>query len=79
MEDGVSKKNNVEISILKKRSHSMLNVSDVFQPSWIRRTIQTSDGLDAVFLGYRFTFLWRVSFLFWFILYFFEKRKKQLI
>ena len=63
--DGKPLLNDLEIKILKKRSDSLLNAGDVLQPAWIRRAVQTSDGLDRFLLDYGFTVLPRIGFFFW--------------
>ena len=50
-------------------SHPEPDASDVFQPAWIRRIIQTNTGLDRFLLDYGFNFLWRISVLFYIILF----------
>ena len=65
--DGKPLLNDLEIEILKKRSDSLLNAGDVLQPAWIRRAIQTSDGLDRFLLDYGFDFLFRCAFVSWLV------------
>ena len=64
--------NDIEIKILKQHGHSLLNDSDVFQSSWIRRFIQTSNGLDRFLLDYGFNFLLRCAIFSW-LLFLIEK------
>lgn len=45
-------------------------VSNVFQSTWLRRTIQSSVGLDRFLLDYGFNFLPHISILFWFVFLF---------
>lgn len=59
--------NDLEIKIIKKRSYDLFNVGNVHESTWIRRAIQTSDGLDKFLLGYGFDFLWRCAFFSWVI------------
>jgi hypothetical protein len=49
--------------------NNYINDGNVFQPSWIRRLIQSSDGLDRVILDYGFNFLPYISLLFYIILF----------
>lgn len=63
--DGKQTLHDLEIKILKKRINDVSHASDVFQPAWIRRAIQTSDGLDRFLLDYGFDFLWRCAFFSW--------------
>jgi hypothetical protein len=61
------KLNDLEIQILKQRSYNVSNAGDVFQPAWLRRAIQTSDGLDRFILDYGYHFLWRFAFVSWLV------------
>lgn len=56
-----------EIKILENR---ITHARNFLQSTWLRRTIQNSDGLDRFLLDYGFTFLPRISAIFWIILYF---------
>ena len=49
--------------------NNSINDGNVFQPSWIRRLIQSSDGLDKFILDYGFNFLPYISLLFYIILF----------
>ena len=64
--------NDLEIKILKQRSYNVSNDSHVLQSSWIRRAIQTSDGLDRFLLGYGYNFLPACGIVSW-ILFFIKK------
>lgn len=52
----------------EKAKYHHSNGSDLLQPSWIRRTVQSSDGLDRFLLVYGFDFLPYFSIVVWFIL-----------
>lgn len=45
------------------------DVGYVFQPTWLRRIIQTSNGLDGFLLDYGCNFLLRFSFILYLILF----------
>jgi len=51
-----------------RQSKYLLNLCNVFQPFWIRCSIQNGYGLDRFVLDYGRYFLLPVGFLFWFIL-----------
>jgi hypothetical protein len=59
--------NDLEIEILKQCSYNVSDAGDVFQPAWLRRTIQTSNGLDRFLLDYGFHFLLRCTVLSWLV------------
>lgn len=59
--------NDLEIQILKQRIYALPHASDVFQSAWIRRAIQSSNGLDRFLLDYGFHFLWRCGIFSWII------------
>lgn len=59
--------NDLEIHILKQRSNILSDDSNVFQPIWFRRAIQSSNGLDRFLLDYGFNFLPYSGVLFWII------------
>lgn len=63
--DSDKRLNDLEIEILKQRSHILSDDSNVLQSSWIRRTIQASDGLDRFLLVYGFNFLWPSGIISW--------------
>jgi len=56
--------------IQEKAKYHHLNGSNILQPSWIRRTVQNSDGLDRILLDYGFNILPYFSIVVWFILLF---------
>jgi hypothetical protein len=51
------------------RNHGAYD-SNLFQSSWFRRLVQTSNGLDKFLLDYGFNFLPGLSILFWFVFLF---------
>ena len=55
----------LEKTILEQRTYSLSNDSNVFQSVWIRRLIQTSDGVDRFLLDYRYNFLFPIGIVFW--------------
>jgi len=64
--------NDLEIQILKQRFNTVPDAGTVLQSSWLRRLIQTSNGLDRFLLDYGFNFLWRCGLFSW-ALFFIEK------
>jgi hypothetical protein len=56
-----------------RSSKYLLDICNIFQPFWIRRSIQIGYGLDRFILDYGRYFLLPVGFLFWFILLLTEK------
>jgi hypothetical protein len=50
-----------------KQVDSILNICNIFQPFWIRCSIQTGNGIDRFVLDYGRYFLLPVGMLFWFI------------
>jgi hypothetical protein len=65
--DNKNKINDLEKKIYKQPSNILPNGSNVFQSSWIRHTIQTSNGLDRFLLDYGFTFLPSCGVISWII------------
>jgi hypothetical protein len=59
--------NDLEIKILKQRSDFLPHGSNVLQSTWLRRTIQASNGLDGFLLDYGFNFLPSCGFISWLI------------
>lgn len=41
---------------------------DIFQPTWFRRLVQISNGVDRILLENRPYLLFHIGILFWFIL-----------
>lgn len=64
--------NDLEIQILKQRGDLLSNDSNVLQPIWVRRLIQSSNELDGFLLDYGFNFLWNCGILSW-IIFFLQK------
>jgi len=50
-------------------THPEPDASDVLQPAWVRRIIQTNNGLDRFILDYGCYFLWRISFILYLVLF----------
>ena len=44
-------------------------VSNVLQSTWLRRTVQSSVGLDRFLLDYGFDFLPHISFFVWIVFF----------
>ena len=51
----------------KEVCDDLSNSSNVFQSTWLRRLIPSSDEVDRIFLGNRLNFLFRVSPIFWIV------------
>jgi hypothetical protein len=65
--DSIKKNNDLEKKIYKQPSNILPNGSNVFQSSWIRHTIQTSNGIDRFLLDYGFAFLPSCGIISWII------------
>ncbi len=65
--DNKNKINDLEKKIYKQSSNILSNGSNVFQSSWIRYTIQTSNGIDRFLLDYGFAFLPSCGIISWII------------
>ena len=59
--------NDLEKKIFKQPSNILPNGSNVFQPIWVRRVIQTSNDIDRFLLDYGFTFLPSCGIISWII------------
>ena len=57
----------LEKTILKQRTHSLSNDSNVFQSFRIRRFIQNGNGMDRFLLDYGYNFLFPCGVVFWVI------------
>ena len=65
--DNDSGRVNMEGELEKKTQQHYSNASYILQPAWLRRAIQTSDGLDRFILDYGYHFLWRFAFVSWLV------------
>lgn len=59
--------NDLEKKIFKQHSNILSNGSNVFQSSWIRRVVQTSNDIDRFLLDYGFAFLPSCGVVSWII------------
>jgi len=60
----------MEGKLEEKEKQHYFNAGYIFQPPWLRRAIQSSNGLDRVLLDYGFNFLPYVSLAIYLILLF---------
>jgi hypothetical protein len=65
MDSDHSKKNRQEVNV----ENDLLDPSDIFQPTWIRRLICIGDEADRFVSNNRYYILFHIGILFWVILF----------